>query len=394
MNKKAELAVVFTTSHADTLGNACRLAMMKHLSAAFNTVIYTNQADFIRRLFPAARVFALPVKKIHAIPLLGDLAFWKSAAAELNKTEADGIFMFHDTAPAAIRLEKPVFQYVHQFGPRYYRTRSALKRKLKTSIDRAREMFIVKGLKKSARNFAVSRPIVEVLKAGGVSAVTLVPHGLDLEKYQRPEILDAHRPLRKLKEKGCFLVAYTGWVNESRGFQLMLDTIKNAAGADEKIVLVIAGATGPFSAGIADFARQHQLQDNLFDFGVVDASLIPGILHLSDVCLSFLDAGVPAYRVSPPQKVLEYLAAGKPVICNRIETHERLVEHGVNGFVIEPDPGSAAECILKLKADVNMQALMSVNARQRAAEYDIAETYGLMVQAMRQGLNKEAGLKK
>lgn len=386
MKKKAELAVVFTTSHADTLGNACRLAMMEHLNSAFNTAIYTNQADFIRRLFPDRPVFALPVNKIHDLPLLGDLVFWKSVATELSRAEAGGIFMFHDTAPAAIWLEKPVFQYVHQLGPRYYHTRSALKRKLKTSIDRAREMFIVKGLKKSRQNFAVSGPIVEVLQAGGVSAVTLVPHGLELEKYQSPEILEAHRPLQKLKEEGCFLAAYTGWVNESRGWQLMLDSLKIAAGKDRKIVLVIAGAAEPFSSRMADFARQNQLQANLVDYGLVDASLIPGILHLADACLSFLNAEVPAYRVSPPQKVLEYFAAGRPVICNRIETHERLVEHGVNGFVIDPDPRLVTECILNLKNDRKLYTAMSDRARQRAAEYDIAETYDLMVQTIRKNL--------
>ena len=71
-------------------------------------------------------------------------------------------------------------------------------------------------------------------------------------------------------------------------------------------------------------------------------------MYFSDVCLSFLD-DVPAHHLSPPQKILEYFAAGKPVICNKIRTHELLVNHGVNGFILEKNPKEMSEIILKLK---------------------------------------------
>ena len=120
----------------------------------------------------------------------------------------------------------------------------------------------------------------------------------------------------------------------------------------------------------------------------MDASLIPGILYYSDVCLSFLNADVPAYRVSPPQKVAEYFAAGKPVICNKIAPHEWLVDHGVNGFVLDPDPLKIAEYILKLKNDKITYTKMSANAQETAKQHDIDKIYGKMIQKIKDALNE------
>jgi len=38
-----KLTILFTTSHADTLGNACRLEMVDYLTQHFVTTMLTNQ---------------------------------------------------------------------------------------------------------------------------------------------------------------------------------------------------------------------------------------------------------------------------------------------------------------------------------------------------------------
>ena len=244
------------------------------------------------------------------------------------------------------------------------------------------DSFYFSGLKKSKAVFVVSKPIIDILKAKGVKNLIHTPHGIDLQKFTNPEINDFHLPLKKLKENGYFIITYTGWVTENRGFRLMMNAIKTITQHKNKVVLVIAGADKEFSKRISDFQEKHQLQNNIINFGVIDVALIPGLLYYSDVCLSFLD-DVPAYRISPPQKVIEYFAAGKPVVCNKIETHEWLVEHGRTGYITRMDTAEVTSAVIEL---INVKALcrrMSENAVREAMKYDINLIYGNMVKVMR-----------
>ena len=167
----------------------------------------------------------------------------------------------------------------------------------------------------------------------------------------------------------------------------MLDSIKIITQHNNKVVLAVAGADKEFSKRISEFIIKNKLQNNIINFGVVDVSLIPGILYYSDVCLSFLD-DVPAYRVSPPQKVIEYFAAGKPVVCNKIETHEWLVEHGKTGYITKMDTAEVANAVLKLMNNNDLYRQISVNALKEANKYDINLIYGNIVDTINKKPNQ------
>jgi len=382
-----KLCVLFTTSHSDTLGNAGRLEMVNYLSQNFDTTILTNRKAFIQERFPHCAVIGYESQKNRYLPVIADILESRKIAKCVKQIQSEFVFMIVDTAPVALWLKQPVFQYVHQYGQRSEYRSGFCRKKVRNIIGRINHAFIFKGLKKSKATFVVSRPIIEILKNKGLQHLVHTPHGVELEKFRNPFVTDMHEPLRKLRAQGCFLVTYTGWVTENRGFQLMLDSIRQAVGQDEKIVLVIAGADNHYSQRITAYAQKHDLSQNILDLGVIDAKLIPGILHYSDVCLSFLD-DVPAYRISPPQKVVEYFAAGKPVLCNKIASHEWLVDHGKNGYILAPNPVDVGKAIWRLKNDKNLYDVMADNAFQAAKKYDIDLIYGNMVNVIEKCLDE------
>ncbi|MHA1342690.1 MAG: glycosyltransferase [Promethearchaeota archaeon] len=295
--------------------------------------------------------------------------------------------MIVDTSPVTLWLEKPVFQYVHQYGERSDKNKYLVKRAFRSIYKKFMDYYYIKGLRKSLTVFVVSQPIIEILKHKGVTNLILTPHGVKLDKFQKPLINNFHKGLKDLKAREYFIITYTGWVTENRGFQLMMDSIKKIAQKESKVVLVIAGADKHFSERITEFAKQNHLEGNIINFGVIDMALIPGILHLSDVCLSFLD-DVPAYKISPPQKVIEYFAAGKPVICNKIQTHELLVKDGVTGLITRYDARDISTKILRLMKDRELLKTMSQNALEEAKKYDINVIYGQMVELINAQLDE------
>lgn len=372
--------ILFTTNHPDTLGNACRLEMIDFLSSYFNLTIITNKINLIKNRYKNCEIIELKKKKIN-LPIVSDIAEWKEMASNINNLSNDFVFMFDDTSQVTLWVKKTVFQYVHQYGYRSSSSEKIIKKIIIASIKKIKEHLYIKGLKKSERVFVVSKPIIEILNKRGIKKLTFTPHGINLNKYLNPLITEFHRKFKTLKEQGYFIITYTGWVTENRGYQLMMDLINDIVKKDNKILLVIAGADKNFSTKIEIFSQQNNLKENILNCGIIDNSLIPGILFYSDVCLSFLD-DVPAYHISPPQKIVEYFAAGKPVICNKIEPHEWLVQDGKTGFIVDKDPIQVCEKILYLRNNSDIYIEMCNNAIAESRKYDVNVVYGKIIEEM------------
>lgn len=383
-----KLTIVFTTTHADTIGNACRIDMVEFLTKHFDSTIITSKQDFIRLRFPKTKIIPLNINNKYKLPIVNNYKFQISLAKEINEVTSDGVFLFHNDAISAIWIKYPVYQYIHQYGRRVKDKSKSAKNFLKRIVSKFNHKFTLKGLKKSEINFVVSKFLIEYFQNEGLNNLEFTPHAMDIEKYRNPSFKAEHGRIKLLKGNGNFIVTYAGSVTKNRGFQLMMDSIKEVASKDKKIILVIAGADEEFSQRITDFLKNNNLENNVFNYGVIDSSLIPGILYYSDVCLSFWDADVPGFQLAPPQKIFEYFAAGKPIICNQVQTHSMFVEDGKTGFVLDMDYKQVSQTILSLKNNPELLKSMSENAGKEAEKYDIHKVYGAMVKKINKRIDE------
>lgn len=93
-------------------------------------------------------------------------------------------------------------------------------------------------------------------------------------------------------------------------------------------------------------------------------------LAVADIGISWLPDD-PWSRGKCGLKVLQYMAAGLPVVANPVGIQARLVRPGVTGFLAQT-PGEWQEAISRLAADAELRRRMGRAARQMvAAEYDV-----------------------
>nr|MDK2851523.1 hypothetical protein [Candidatus Cloacimonadota bacterium] len=379
MNK---IAILFTTNRPDTVGSDIILSLMIWVSLKFNTTIVTNQPKLVSKEIPNCKVIHLKKYNAIKVPFIREVVSWISTARQINELNVNLCFLLHEMSAIVNWLKCPSAVYVHQFGSRSMGKPHIIKCVAKSLLNLFCDKFFYQGLVKTDLIFVASPQIQGFLRDRKINDTCLLTHAYDLTKYRRPLIVAEHNKLKELKERGYFILAYTGWVTESRGFPLILEAAYHAIMRGKNIALVIAGSEKTYSRIIHKYVHDNNIVDNVLDMGTIDSSLVPGILFYADACISLLDPCVPAYHLSPPQKVIQYFAAGKPVICNHVSTHDSLVNDGETGLITEYDIGSVSDAICRLYDDVQLCSQISARALQESEKYEIGMVFDNVIQKM------------
>ena len=176
-----------------------------------------------------------------------------------------------------------------------------------------------------------------------------IPNGVSLDEWTVNDapLPQEHRDvLRRLKQEGRFLIGYAGGHAVSNALDCLLDAAQPLQSAPVRIVLVGGGAE---KQRLERKSREMGLANVAF-LPPVPKRLMPSLLREFDAC--YLGwARSPLYRFGVcPNKLLDYMMAGKPII-HAIEAGNDLVAEAGCGVSIPPeDPGALADAILQMSA--------------------------------------------
>lgn len=121
---------------------------------------------------------------------------------------------------------------------------------------------------------------------------------------------------------------------------------------------VLVAGDGPERAGLEREARRLDLDGTVQLLGI--RRDVPSLLDALDVAVLSSD-----YEGSP-LSVMEYMAAGKPVVSTRVGGVPELVEDGVHGLLVEPrDPDALAAAIGRLLRDPSEARRLGKQGRER-----------------------------
>jgi glycosyltransferase involved in cell wall biosynthesis len=214
------------------------------------------------------------------------------------------------------------------------------------------------------------RAVRIVVLAEGVRS-ELVRRGVDGAKIlvipngAAPTDFAVGAPRDKLRDRYQFrdtVFVYAGAHGPANGLDLLLNAAELVRDDSPEARFVLFG-DGPSKAELIATARSRGL-DNVEFRDPVPKSAMPEVLAAADVGVHVL-ADVPLFRYGvSPNKVVDYMAAGLPVLTNSPGVVGDLVASAGAGVVVEPG-----------ELEKGIRALLCLSSEERAARGDAGRVY-------------------
>ncbi len=193
----------------------------------------------------------------------------------------------------------------------------------------------------------------------GAQKVELVPNGSDTSMFDPQDDGQDFREKYRLEDK--FVGLYAGAHGMSNNLGVVLQAAK-VLQYDQDIVIVLLGD------GKEKPALLRQAEDlgvrNVRFLAPVPKKEMPGALAAADACIAILKP-VELYKTVYPNKVFDYMAAGRPVVLAMKGVIQEVVEEAGAGITIKPDDQVAmANAIRELAVDQELRLEMGMRGRQ------------------------------
>ena len=196
-------------------------------------------------------------------------------------------------------------------------------------------------------------------------ALGLVPVGADLQQFQPGRDGAAVRGKYGLGTK--VVVLYHGQLHSCQYVKLFLQAARTISERDDRdrFSFMVVGSGSELGA-LKDFVRELGIEDMVIFTGFVSHTEVPDHIAAADICVaSFEDNEVT--RCKSPLKIVEYLAAGKPVVASGVGEAKNMLNG--SGLIVQPGRSEdIASAIIKLAEDAAMRMTLSVAARKMAEE--------------------------
>jgi glycosyltransferase involved in cell wall biosynthesis len=263
----------------------------------------------------------------------------------------------------ALIRRKPFLLEVRDLWPEFGVRMGVLKNPVVIASARWLERFLYAR----ATHILVNSPAYKEYMIGkGVpeNKVTYIPYGTDVDMFN-PRV-DGSSIRAELGLDDKFVVLYAGALGQAND----IDTILRAAERlkdEEKIRFVIFG-DGKERGRLQSEAERMKLS-NLIFAGVRPKKDMPMVVASADVCLAILQ-DIQMFRTTYPNKVFDYMAAGRATVLVIDGVSRELIESSYGGAYVQPgDSDLLAETILDLSKNVDIVKQMGLNAREYLVEH-------------------------
>lgn len=225
--------------------------------------------------------------------------------------------------------------------------------------------WLEKFLYRHADLLVVNSPgFINHIKERGGKNISLVTNGVDPTMFDPEDKGTKFRQEQGLQD-ACIML-YAG----AHGVSNDLEVILKAAALTElnpQIVYVLVG-DGKEKINLMNAAREMRL-NNIYFIPPVPKDEMSGVMAAADACIAILKP-VEMYKTTYPNKVFDYMAAGKPVLCAIDGVIREVVETAKAGVFVPPgDPQALAKAVVYISNHAAEARQMGLNGRAYVSEH-------------------------
>jgi glycosyltransferase involved in cell wall biosynthesis len=189
-----------------------------------------------------------------------------------------------------------------------------------------------------------------------------VPNGVDAAQFD--PATEAPELRREWGGEGRFVVLYAGAFGPANDLDLVLDAADRLRDTPALFVLV---GDGKERTALVEAAKARQL-DNVRFVPSQPKRAMPRVLAAADACLASLRA-IPLFTTTYPNKVFDYMAAGRPVLLAIDGVIREVVERAGAGIFVPPgDRAALAKAVRVLMEDRSEARAMGARGRRVVCE--------------------------
>jgi glycosyltransferase involved in cell wall biosynthesis len=184
--------------------------------------------------------------------------------------------------------------------------------------------------------------------------------------------------------KNKFVVVYAGAHGMSNDLDVLLDAAKLLE-SDREIQIVLLG-DGKEKANLQARAAEMKLKNVLF-LPPIPKDGMGAVLAGADACIAILKP-IDEYKTTYPNKVFDYMAAGRPVVLAIDGVIRDVMDAADCGVFAAPgNARSLADAIASLAADRDRAVELGINGRRYLEEHFSREVIAGKLERLIEGMN-------
>ena len=208
----------------------------------------------------------------------------------------------------------------------------------------------------AVKNFLVENGVAEI-------KIKVIYNGVDLRRFITAEKNSTHLLPElgvRIPEKHQVVTIVANLRSEVKDHSMFLRSAKRVLEVEGSTVFIVAGE-GELLESYKTEANILGIKDKVYFVG--GSADVPALLSASDICvLSSRSEGFS-------NAILEYMAAGKPVVATRVGGAAEAIVEGETGFLVESgDASLMSQRIVQLLENSDMARTFGKNGRKRVKE--------------------------
>ena len=282
---------------------------------------------------------------------------WKAGPVDLVWGTSPPIFQAVSAWLQAALRRRPFLLEVRDLWPEFAVDMGVLTNPVLIRLSRGLESFLYARADAILVNSPAYR---EYMLARGIPAakVSLVANGVDTSQFDPDSRGEAMRRRWGVQDK--FVATYAGALGPANAIGGILKAAQCLAQRRD-IVFILMGA-GKDQARLRQQAQDMGLTNVRF-VGSLPKAEMPEALAASDTCIASLQ-NIPMFNTTYPNKVFDYMAAGRPVVLSIGGVIAEVVRSAGGGLLVPPEDDQAmAQAVERLAGDRSLCRQMGRDGR-------------------------------